>query len=76
MKQELLILTIILGTALAACGGNGEEPVPATEPAARANVAATPAWQATDIIMSYWAKGEDDPNRERVLESLRTFSTK
>ena len=33
-------------------------------------------WQATDIIMSYWAKGEEDPNWERVLESLRSFSTK
>ena len=33
-------------------------------------------WQATDIIMSYWASGEEDPNWERVLESLRSFSTK
>ena len=34
------------------------------------------SWQATNIIMSYWASGEEDPNRERVLKSLRTFSTK
>lgn len=43
MKQALLILTIILGTALAACGENGEEPFPATKTAARMNIAATPA---------------------------------
>ena len=32
-------------------------------------------WQATDIIMSYWASGEEDPNWDRILESLQTFST-
>ena len=32
-------------------------------------------WQATDIIMSYWASGKDDPNWERILEALRTFTT-
>ena len=32
-------------------------------------------WQATDIIMSYWASGEEDPNWDRVLDSLKTFST-
>ncbi len=32
-------------------------------------------WQATDIIMSYWASGEEDPNWHRILESLQTFST-
>ena len=32
-------------------------------------------WQATDIIMSYWASGEEDPNWGRILESLQTFST-
>ena len=32
-------------------------------------------WQATDIIMSYWASGEEEPNWDRVLESLQSFST-
>ena len=47
MKQALLILTIILGTVLAACGGNGEEPVPIAETATRTTVAATPVPEPT-----------------------------
>ena len=47
MKQALLILTIFLGTVLAACGGNGEEPLPIADTATRANVATTPAPEPT-----------------------------
>ena len=81
MKQALLILTILLGTVLAACGGNGEELVPIAETATRAYVAATPAPEPTPATgqgraVPDTASPEPTPAPTPAVELARKQTTK